>query len=97
MQSLAEHLRRCGCIVADLDGLTIEASPPPRSLDAGIADLEVQAYVTVWRELNPEVEVVLIAAADRVAPTMSSTSVNPRAERQDRLELVSGVRTTAGS
>ena len=68
MQSLAEHLRRCGCIVADLDGLTIEASPPPRSLDAGIADLEVQAYVTVWRELNPEVKVVLIVAADRVAP-----------------------------
>jgi hypothetical protein len=60
--SLYDHLERCGCIVARVDERTVEASAPPRSLDAELQDLELEAYLRVWRELNPELEISIVSA-----------------------------------
>jgi hypothetical protein len=57
--SLQHYLERCGCIVTRVDDRTIEAAPPPRSLRTDLATTELQAYVHVWRELNPQVEVTI--------------------------------------
>jgi hypothetical protein len=58
--SLAEYLESCGCIVARLNLRAIEAAPPPRSLEADLAQLEIEAYVRVWHELNAPVEMEVI-------------------------------------
>jgi hypothetical protein len=60
--SLFDYLERCGCVVARVGERTIETSPPPRSIDADLADLELEAYLHVWRELNPQVELSVVAA-----------------------------------
>jgi hypothetical protein len=52
---LAGYLERCGCIVSRTGPRMIEVSPPPRSLGSEHAQLELEAYVQVWRELNPAV------------------------------------------
>jgi hypothetical protein len=57
--SLSEHLERCGCVVGRLDARTLAVAPPPRSIESEYALLEVMAYVRVWRELNPGVELEL--------------------------------------
>jgi hypothetical protein len=63
---LAEYLQRCGCIVERTGAKALEVSPVPRSLAAEHAELELSAYVRVWRALNPEVEVEIVSADARV-------------------------------
>jgi len=55
-ESLSDHLRRCRCIVKRLGSRTLEAFPTPASLDADLAQAELEAYVRVWRELNPTLD-----------------------------------------
>jgi hypothetical protein len=51
--ALAEYLRRCECIVSFVDECTLEASTRPRSQNYEAAELELVAYLRVWRMLNP--------------------------------------------
>jgi hypothetical protein len=60
--SLCDYLERCGCIVARIDERTLEASGPPRSLAAELGDLELEAYLRVWRELNVDLEIRILSA-----------------------------------
>jgi hypothetical protein len=53
---LAGYLERCGCIVSRTGPRMIDVSPPPRSLRSDHGQIELEAYVHVWRELNPTVE-----------------------------------------
>jgi hypothetical protein len=61
--SLHDYLARCGCIVRRIDERTLEASAPPRSVAAALGDLELQAYLRVWQELNRELEISIASAA----------------------------------
>lgn len=58
---LAGHLERCGCIVSRVGRMMIDVSAPPRSLATEYAQLELEAYLRVWRELNPEVAVEILS------------------------------------
>jgi hypothetical protein len=57
--SLQNYLQSCGCTVARIDERTIEASAPPRSIAAEHGDVELEAYLRVWRELNGAFEIGL--------------------------------------
>jgi hypothetical protein len=52
--SLAGYLRRCGCIVAVIDRLIIEATAKPESFAAPHADIELEGYLKVWEAMHPE-------------------------------------------
>ena len=52
--SLAEYLRRCGCIVAVIDRVVIEATAKPESFAAPHADVELEGYLMVWQAMYPE-------------------------------------------
>ncbi len=65
--SLYEYLERCGCIVARIDKRTVDASAPPRSLNVDLARLELEAYLRVWRELNPNAELAAAPPAEESA------------------------------
>jgi hypothetical protein len=51
--ALADYLRRCDCNVLFLDDLVLEVSPPQRSQTPRQARIELNAYLRVWRALNP--------------------------------------------
>jgi hypothetical protein len=53
--ALLDYLRRCDCIVAWAGESAIEATPPPRSQNAELAALELEAYLRVWRMMHPDV------------------------------------------
>lgn len=53
--SLADYLRRCGCIVTVVDRLVLEATAQPQSFAAPYADVELDGYLTVWEAMNPQV------------------------------------------
>jgi hypothetical protein len=63
--SLADYLQRCGCIVAVIDRLVIEATAKPESLAAPHADIELDAYLRVWEAMHPE------ALVERLTPFAS--------------------------
>lgn len=65
---LAGYLERCGCIVSRTAPRMIDVSPPPRSLRSEHAQLELEAYVHVWRELNPTVAIGILSGD---SPTLS--------------------------
>jgi hypothetical protein len=71
---LAGYLERCGCIVARTGPRMIEVSPPPRSLRSDHGQIELEAYVQVWRELNPEIEVTTEADVVRHLPVSEQIS-----------------------
>ena len=52
--SLAEYLRRCGCIIAVIDRVVIEATAKPESFAAPHADIELEGYLMVWQAMHPE-------------------------------------------
>lgn len=58
---LAGYLERCGCIVSRVGRMMIDVSAPPRSLSAEHAQVELEAYVRVWRELNPTIEIAVLS------------------------------------
>lgn len=53
--SLADYLQRCGCIVAVIDRLVIEASAQPQSFAVLYADIELDGYLRVWEAMHPQV------------------------------------------
>jgi hypothetical protein len=63
--SLADYLQRCGCIVAVIDRLVIEATARPESFAAPHADIELDAYLRVWEAMHPE------ALVERLTPFAS--------------------------
>lgn len=66
--SLAEHLRRCGCIVGRVDETTLEAAAAPRSLDADLDQAEVKAYLRAWQELHSETDIARVVEELRSVP-----------------------------
>jgi hypothetical protein len=63
--SLADYLRRCGCIVTVIDRLVIEASAKPESFAAPHADIELEGYLRVWEAMHPQ------ALVERLTPLAS--------------------------
>jgi hypothetical protein len=53
--SLADYLRRCGCIVAVIDRRVIDATATPQSFALPHADVELAGYLMVWQAMHPEV------------------------------------------
>jgi hypothetical protein len=56
LESLAEYLERCECIVRFLDERTIDVGVAPRSLAQHHSDdeIELEGYLRVWAATNPE-------------------------------------------
>ena len=52
--SLADYLRRCGCIVEVIDRRIIDAAARPQSFAAPHALVELEGYLTVWQAMHPE-------------------------------------------
>jgi hypothetical protein len=52
--SLADYLRRCGCIVEVIDRRIIDATARPQSFAAPHHDVELEGYLTVWQAMHPE-------------------------------------------
>lgn len=63
--SLAEYLRRCGCIVEVVEGRIIDASARPHSFAAPHAHLELEGYLTVWEAMHPESAVERLSSTRR--------------------------------
>jgi hypothetical protein len=53
-RALADYLERCHCTVAFVSERVLEVEPPTRSQSAGDAAIEMQAYLRVWRAMNPQ-------------------------------------------
>jgi hypothetical protein len=71
---LAGYLERCGCIVERTGPRMIDVSPPPRSLRSDHGQIELEAYVQVWRELNPEVDLMIDPDVMRHLPVSEELS-----------------------
>lgn len=61
--SLAEYLRRCGCIVEIVDRRIIDATARPQSFAAPHAHVELEGYLSVWEAMHPE------SVVERLSPT----------------------------
>lgn len=61
--SLAEYLRRCGCIVEIVDPRIIDATARPQSFAAPHAHVELEGYLSVWEAMHPE------SVVERLSPT----------------------------
>jgi hypothetical protein len=57
--ALADYLRRCGCDVVHVDDLVLEVSPPQRSQTPREAQIEIDAYLRVWKAMHPNEHVVV--------------------------------------
>jgi hypothetical protein len=51
--ALAEYLERCECTVTVVSDSTLEVAPPARSQSEREREIEIQAYLRVWRAMNP--------------------------------------------
>ena len=60
--SLADYLRRCGCIVEVIDRRIIDAAARPQSFAAPHAHVELEGYLSVWQAMHPE------ALIERIGP-----------------------------
>ena len=61
LDDLVSYLRRCGCRADIVTRRVIEAFPPERpQVEAAHLRLELDAYLRVWREMHPEVEVEVL-------------------------------------
>jgi hypothetical protein len=52
-RALADYLERCECTVAFVSEHVLEVHPPARSQSSGEAVIEIEAYLRVWRAMNP--------------------------------------------
>jgi hypothetical protein len=52
--ALADYLRHCECSVAFVDERTLEASPRPRSQSLQEEQIELEAYLRVWKVLHAD-------------------------------------------
>ncbi len=58
--ALADYLRRCECNVLCVDDLVLEVFPPQRSQTQRDARIEIEAYIRVWKALNPSEHVTVV-------------------------------------
>ena len=61
--ALADYLERCGCTVAFASEQVLDVTLPGSSQTARDAMIEMQAYLRVWRAMNPGYEVTRVAVA----------------------------------
>jgi hypothetical protein len=52
---LAGYLRRCDCLVEFIDDWTLEVGVRPGSPSERHAQVELDAYLTVWQAMTPAV------------------------------------------
>jgi hypothetical protein len=64
--SLADYLRRCGCIVEVIDRRIMDAAARPQSFAAPHAHVELEGYLSVWQAMHPE---ALIERLGPLTPT----------------------------
>lgn len=62
-QALADYLERCGCTVVFANEQVLEVSLPGRAQTPREALIEMQAYLRVWRVMNPAHEVKYVEEA----------------------------------
>jgi hypothetical protein len=62
--ALARYLEDCGCSVEFVGERVLKVAPPARSQTAREAEVEMDAYLRVWRLLHPKHTVKLIDHSD---------------------------------
>jgi hypothetical protein len=66
---LIAYLKRCGCSARVAGRVVLEADPPTRpQVEPAYLRMELDAYLRVWREMNPEVRVELLQPPDSAEP-----------------------------
>lgn len=63
--ALATYLENCGCSVEFADACVLKVEAPPRSQTPYEAEVELNAYLRVWRLLHPSHEFRRIDRAHR--------------------------------
>jgi hypothetical protein len=64
IDDLVSYLRRCGCSAHVAGRDAVEAEPPERPrVDFAYLRMELDAYLRVWREMHPGVQVELLDSA----------------------------------
>lgn len=61
--ALADYLERCGCTVVFAGEQVLDVTLPARSQTPRDARIELQAYLQVWRAMNPGHEVSRVQEA----------------------------------
>jgi len=61
VDDLRDYLTRCNCSVERRAATFVEASPPPRDVEAVYLRMELDAYLRVWRAMHPGVDVAIAA------------------------------------
>jgi hypothetical protein len=61
--ALADYLERCGCTVVFASPQVLDVALPARSQTSREAMIELQAYLQVWRAMNPGHEVKRVQEA----------------------------------
>lgn len=61
--ALADYLERCGCTVVFAGEQALDVTVPGRSQTPRDARIELQAYLQVWRAMNPGHEVKRVQEA----------------------------------
>ncbi len=61
--ALADYLERCGCTVVFASEQVLDVTLPARSHTRREAMIEMQAYLRVWRVMNPDHEVKRVEEA----------------------------------
>ena len=60
VDDLVAFLRRCDCSVHRVGSRAVEAVPPHSELEFAYLRMELDAYLRVWREMNPGVTAELL-------------------------------------
>jgi hypothetical protein len=61
--ALADYLRHCECSVAFVGDHTLEASPRPRSQSLQEEQIELDAYLRVWKVLHADERITVVGRA----------------------------------
>jgi hypothetical protein len=58
--ALADYLRHCECSVVFVDERTLEASPRPRSQSLQEQQVELDAYLRVWKLMHADERITVL-------------------------------------
>jgi hypothetical protein len=61
--ALADYLRHCECSVAFVDDCTLEAAPRPRSQSLQEQQIELDAYLRVWKVMHADERITVLGRA----------------------------------